>query len=724
MTRLLTHTESDIARRATVRLDPETTVDRTVDAELFGKFGEHLYSPRNVSNILEAQTLFNPTLGSWKFQDRRFGADGGRGGIHDPAEIDDRIGTYAETHDLPEADRFRAAYRDGTALFWFPYGDGVTTSPDVGTAEDRAQRIEVRSRDDPAGIAQWCHFPLHRTRTFEGKTTLRATDETDVRIAIHSPVADDGTLGDPVAATTVTAGTEFETVPFALDVPASAPDDALLGVSVTTVGEANIVLDRLLVYPDDHVETADPELVELLDGLPVLRWPGGNFASGYDWKDGVGPVEDRPTRPNPAWDAIETNLFGTDEFLQFCDAIDAEPVICVNAGDGTLEEAAQWVEYCNGSADTEMGALRAEHGHPEPYDVTYWEIGNEIYGEWQITWSTPGGYADRFDRFRAAMTAVDDSIELMATGNRLTDWNDPTVETLAGDEWLTDHVLIEAHADATTDPVELFNAHTGLASQLGEEYRDVAVDCRDARVDPRLAITELQLFTRFDEAADADAAASTEGEPIATGDTDTLSAATLPNSHSITEAVFDATVRTQCIRDGDVRMVTHSGIGNHGGGIRHRKARTWADPCLYGRKLEMGLIGGTPIGVELTAGTFSTETAFGTDTSRWFGELRPVEDEPVVDAVAVVDADDHDVALVLTHRDAGTGPIEVTIDGESLFADAESVAVETLTAASMHAENTLEEPTRISPTHEDVPVEDTAVTLSLSPYSVVRVTVD
>ncbi|MFB6202511.1 MAG: alpha-L-arabinofuranosidase C-terminal domain-containing protein [Halorhabdus sp.] len=723
MSALFRHEDSDSTGHATVRLDPTTTADHDVDPALYGKFGEHLYSARNVSNALEAQVLFNPTFGSWKFQTHTFGADGGRGPISDPKEIAARIEAYVDAHDLPDAERLRDAYHDGTALWWFPYGDGVTASPEVGTAGDRAQRIEIETQsDDLAGIAQWTYLPLHRTRAFEGRVTLRATAETAVRIGVHA-VEDDGTLGSPLATTTVSASESVGTVSFELAVPGNAPDDALYGLSVTTeTGNVALVLDRLLVYPADHVETADPELVELLEDVPLLRWPGGNFASGYHWADGVGPIDQRPTKPNPAWDALETNLFGTDEFLAVCERADCEPVICVNAGDGTPAEAARWVEYVNGSTDTEMGALRAEHGHPEPYDVTYWEIGNELYGEWQLTWTTPDGNADRLERFRAAMTAVDDSIELLGCGNRLTDWNDPLIETLADGEWLTDHVLVEAHADRTTDPVELFNAHTSLATQLGAEYREVAMDMRAAGLDPKLAITELQLFTRFDEDDPADASAADDG---AAGDGDAMmTAETLPTSHSITEAVFAATVRNQCLRDGDVRMVTHSGIGNHGGGIQHHRERTWADPCFYGRVLESGLVGGTPIGVTVTSGTFSTETAFGTDTSKWFGELRPVTDEPVLDAVAVTDADAHDVAVLLVHRDASSDAIEVEIDGGELFEGVDAVDVATLTGDSMDAANTFERPERITPGHATRTVDGATVTVTLSPYSVVRLTAD
>ncbi|WP_435102286.1 alpha-L-arabinofuranosidase C-terminal domain-containing protein [Halarchaeum sp. P4] len=710
MTELYSHTGGD-GETASVTLDPSRRADYDVPAELFGKFIEHLYSPWRVKNALEAQTLFNPTLGSWKFQHETYDADGGRGAIHDHDEIAERVETYVETHDLPGAERLEDAYHGGCAFWWFHHGDGVRTSPDVGVAGDRAQRIEV-GNNGRAGIAQWCFLPLHRTDTFEGDVALRATDETTVRLALHE-TDDEGDLGDPVATTTVTAGETYDTHEFEFAVEDyDCADDAVFGFSVTTAEEANLVVDHVRCYPDDHVNTADPEIVELLRDaeLPVLRWPGGNFVSGYHWEDGIGPIEERPTKPNPAWDGIEPNLFGTHEFLEFCEAVGCEPMICLNAGDGSTGEAARWVEYCNGDPETtEMGALRAEHGHPEPYDVTYWEVGNEVYGPWQVTWTTPDGYADRLERFTDAMTAVDDDIEVFACGNRLTDWNDPFLASRDELDWLTDHVLLECHADASTDPVEVYNAHSGIAHQLREEYDAVREDCEAAGLgDTRLAITELQLFTRFDEGAEGDA----------------MTEADLPRNSSITEAVFDTSIVNACIRDDFVRMVTHSGVGNHGAGVRKVRERTHAEPAYYGQRLGLSLAGGTPVGVDVTCGTFSTETTFGADTAKWFGQLDPVEDAPAVDVTAVEDPDDHDAAALLVHRDAGRDDIAVELDGGGLFTDHDDVTVTTLTADEMTAENTYEDPENVTPTESTAAVEDGTVSLTLPQYGVVRVTAD
>jgi hypothetical protein len=115
-----------------------------------------------------------------------------------------------------------------------------------------------------------------------------------------------------------------------------------------------------------------------------LRWPGGNFVSNYHWKDGIGPRDGRPRRLEMAWGTVETNRFGTHEFLQYAEMMKTEPYICVNLGTGTWTEAQQWVEYVNSGQDTAMTRLRKQNGRQEPWKVTYWGLGNEMDGPWQM----------------------------------------------------------------------------------------------------------------------------------------------------------------------------------------------------------------------------------------------------------------------------------------------------------------------------------------------------
>ncbi len=149
--------------------------------------------------------------------------------------------------------------------------------------------------------------------------------------------------------------------------------------------------------------------------MPLIRYPGGNFVSGYRWRDGIGPRDRRPARMEMAWHTVESNRFGTNEFVEFCRAIGTEPYLVVNCGDGDMREARDWVEYCNATTQTELADLRRQHGYDAPHNVRYWGIGNEVDGHWQIGYKTPQEYARAATEFAKVMKWVDPSIKLVAS---------------------------------------------------------------------------------------------------------------------------------------------------------------------------------------------------------------------------------------------------------------------------------------------------------------------
>jgi alpha-L-arabinofuranosidase len=176
------------------------------------------------------------------------------------------------------------------------------------------------------------------------------------------------------------------------------------------------------------------DVLTALDDLrmPILRWPGGNFVSGYHWTDGIGPREERPRKTELAWFSEESNRFGTHEFIEYCRALDVEPYICVNMGTGTMDEAQAWVEYCNGTGDTYWANLRRKNGSEEPFGVKYWGLGNEMYGDWQIGALTAEEYVKKAREFAKVMRWTDPSIELVGCGlSGVTDWDRVVVEGLA-----------------------------------------------------------------------------------------------------------------------------------------------------------------------------------------------------------------------------------------------------------------------------------------------------
>jgi len=164
--------------------------------------------------------------------------------------------------------------------------------------------------------------------------------------------------------------------------------------------------------------------------VPILRWPGGNFASGYHWEDGIGPKNKRKIKYDPVWRVEESNHFGTDEFLQFCQKVGTEPYICLNLGNGTIDEAINWIEYCNRKGNSYYAKLREKNGHPEPYKVKYWGLGNEVYGEWQLGHKSAKDYAKIAKEFAKVLKWVDPEIKIIAAGGDSPEWDYEVVKVM------------------------------------------------------------------------------------------------------------------------------------------------------------------------------------------------------------------------------------------------------------------------------------------------------
>ncbi len=173
------------------------------------------------------------------------------------------------------------------------------------------------------------------------------------------------------------------------------------------------------IYEPSHPEADEngfrKDVLGLIKDLnvPLVRYPGGNFVSGYNWEDGIGPVADRPKRLELAWGTLETNEFGTDEFMKWCKKADTAPMMAVNLGTKGPDEARQLVEYCNHPGGTYLSDLRKKYGSADPYNVKLWCLGNEMDGPWQMGAKTPAEYG------RVACEAA-----------KIMKWTDPTIETV------------------------------------------------------------------------------------------------------------------------------------------------------------------------------------------------------------------------------------------------------------------------------------------------------
>lgn len=220
------------------------------------------------------------------------------------------------------------------------------------------------------------------------------------------------------------------------------------------------------------------DVIEALKGLrtPNLRYPGGNFVSGYHWRDGVGPKDERPRKKELAWGTIESNRFGTDEFIEYCRAVGTDPFLCVNLGTGTPEEAAAWVEYCNGTEDSHYANMRRANGHADPHAVKYWGLGNEMSGFWQICARSAEDYAIMALEAAKMMRWVDPSIKLVACGSLggldSQAWNLEVIGRLAGFiDYVALHIYVgnsDYHSNvasplAAQKQIDLFNAAIAIS---------------------------------------------------------------------------------------------------------------------------------------------------------------------------------------------------------------------------------------------------------------------
>lgn len=238
-----------------------------------------------------------------------------------------------------------------------------------------------------------------------------------------------------------------------------------------------------------NVQGVRKDLVEALKRVnpPVIRWPGGCFADEYHWKDGIGLIDQRPRRPNISWGGDDSNEFGTDEFMRFCKNIGSEPYVCLNVGSGSPEEASSWLEYCNYAGNSSYSRLRAENGHPQPYGVKYWGVGNENWGCGGSF--DPVYYAWEYRRFATYLRRSDPSVQLIACGHTSRDWNLRFMEAMRDHLRLMDHLSIHYYFSGRRNPFG------GDVKFTDDEYLNLLFDVQNLEYQIQQAIDIVDFFS-------------------------------------------------------------------------------------------------------------------------------------------------------------------------------------------------------------------------------------
>ena len=302
---------------------------------------------------------------------------------------------------------------------WYPVGpeDAVSMDKDAPFVGDQSPRITLDA-STPHGVQQE-GLALVNGKKYTGRIYLRGTPGSKVKVSLiwGKGDADRQTIAIPVLTS------EYKKFPLTFT---SKADTTEASIEITGTGTGNFHIGTLSLMPADNVEGFRPDTTSLLRQIKMGFWRyGGNYTSGLIWYHIVGDIDKRPPDFDYAWNAMQTNDLGLDEFMTLCKLINVDPYISVNAGFGDSHSAAEEVEYMNGSVNTPMGAQRAKNGHPEPYHVKFWNIGNEPWGSWQLGRTDLKYFMLKHNEFAKAMRAVDPSITLIASGLMLQNDNVP-----------------------------------------------------------------------------------------------------------------------------------------------------------------------------------------------------------------------------------------------------------------------------------------------------------
>jgi len=300
------------------------------------------------------------------------------------------------------------------ARYWNFYGNGQIELSEENPLNSNQCQV-IKSDGGEAGIEQQ-RFCIRKGETYEGSLWARgeALDGLVVRFLDGDKTIIEIDLAKP----------DVRWKKYQLYFKPSV-DSKEGKVQIGIKGQGRIWLDQVsfMAQSAKKVGGCRPDLLKAVAELkpPIIRWPGGCFASPYRWKGGIGPQHKRKVYPRQIWDDLEVNAYGTDEFIMMCKKMGAEPLIVVNIGtrnwngdvdqEEFLQDVLDWIEYCNGPATSKWGKVRAENGHSEPYNVKYWEIDNE-------TWHMGAdNYVEAVKKFAPAMRKKDPTIKLAACGS-------------------------------------------------------------------------------------------------------------------------------------------------------------------------------------------------------------------------------------------------------------------------------------------------------------------
>jgi alpha-L-arabinofuranosidase len=368
--------------------------------------------------------------------------------------------------------------------------------------------------------------------------------------------------------------------------------------------------------------------------LGVLRWPGGNFVSNYHWADGIGPREARPRRRELAWGGEESNRFGTDEFLAYCSELGVAPYICLNMGTGTLAEALEWIEYCNGTGDSEPARRRRDNGRAEPYQVRYWGLGNEMYGDWQVGAMSAEEYVREATRWARAIKMLDPLARLVSCGrNGWDDWDRMVVDGLAP---LVDYHSLHIYTGSSDYWTNVLQPHQAeRAISYTRTFLERAAYRSNLSRPPRIAYDEWNVWYRTQDGA-------------------------LEERYTFADALAVGTYLNIFVRNCEwVRMANLAQMVNAIAPIVTSPAAAAPQPIYYPILLHVTAVLDVAADVHVDGPMVSPDATALDSTGRWYHRIADLGPFAVVDAAATVSPVRDRLAVTVVNRN----PVEAeTVD--------------------------------------------------------------
>ncbi|GAB3605296.1 alpha-L-arabinofuranosidase C-terminal domain-containing protein [Conyzicola nivalis] len=498
-----------------------------------------------------------------------------------------------------------------------------------------------------------------------------------------------------------------------LDEPVARITDRLFGSFVEHMGRAVYTGIYEPGHPTANTQGFRADVLELVRelGASVIRYPGGNFVSGFRWEDSVGPRESRPVRLDVAWHSVETNEVGLHEFAEWADDAGLEIMQAVNLGTRGIEDAAALLEYSNHPGGTARSDARRANGREEPFGITLWCLGNEMDGPWQIGHKT----ADEYGRLAAetgrVMKWVDPSIELVAAGSSNADmptfgsWERTVLEHSAD---VIDHISLHAYYEETGGDVASFLASgVGLDRYIGSVAAIIDEVLAEQGLEKTIGISvdewNVWYQSRFNEV---------DKPPLFDGGWNEHPRI-IEDEYSVTDAVVVGSLLMSLLRNADrVSMANLAQLVNVIAPIRSEPdGPAWRQTTFHPFALTAAAARGTVLR--------STVESPVVDTAR-YGAV------DLLDAVVVSNADDGELVLLLVNRDVTT-PLSITVDlPVAATAVSDALSIHAPEGGSRFSANTLADPDTVVPVPLDsVALVDGRLTAELPPlsWSIVRIAV-